>query len=134
MVGFNSGKYDVNMMKQYFVKEISYSKDGECNEDVCAAKKENNYMFLATSKFKFLDVINYIGLGLSYDASCKSMRCRLQKLIFQYEWFYGYGKLIHVGPVNYQDFYSSIKSTITSDEYEQFSKLFKGNDYTIMGD
>ena len=50
-------------MKKYFVKEISYNKDNKCNEDVFAAKKENNYMFLTTSKFKFLDVKNYIGPG-----------------------------------------------------------------------
>ena len=46
MIGFNSGKYDLNMVKEYFVKQISYNKDGECNEDVIAAKKENNSMFL----------------------------------------------------------------------------------------
>ena len=73
MIGFNSGKYDVNMVKQYFVKETSYNKEDECGEVVFAAKKENNYMFLSTSKFKFLHVKNYIGPGLSYDAWCKSM-------------------------------------------------------------
>ena len=38
MIGFNSEKYDLNMVKEYFVKQISYNKDGECNEDVFAAK------------------------------------------------------------------------------------------------
>ena len=56
VIGFDSGKYNLNMVKEYFVKEISYNKEGECNEDVFAAKKENDYMFLTTSKFKFLDV------------------------------------------------------------------------------
>ena len=88
--------------------------------------KENVYMFLTTSKFKFLDVKNYIGPGLSYDAWCKSMRCRLQKLMFPYEWLDGYEKLSHVGPVSYEHFYSSLKSTITKDECE--------NDWTAMGD
>ena len=55
MIRFNSGKYDLNMVKEYFVKEICCNKE---YEDVCAAKKENNYMFLTTSKFKFLDVKN----------------------------------------------------------------------------
>ena len=62
VIGFNSGKYDLNMMKEYFVKHISYNKDDEYNEVVFAANKEN-YMFLTTSKFKFLDVKNYIGPG-----------------------------------------------------------------------
>ena len=135
VIGFNSGKYDLNMEKEYFVKEISYNKDGKCNEDVFAAKKENDYMFLTTSKFKFLDVKNYIGRGISYDAWCKSMGCRLQTLMFPYEWLDSYEKLSHVGPVSYEDFYSSLKSSIiTRDEYNQFLKLFKENDCITMGD
>ena len=70
LISFNSGKYDLNMVKEYFVKEISYNKDDECNENVFAAKKENDYMFLTTSTIKFLDVKNYIGPDLSYDAWC----------------------------------------------------------------
>ena len=116
------------------MKEISYNKEDDCNKDVFAAKKENDYMFLATSKFKFLDVKNYIEPGLSYGAWCKSMGCRLQKLMFLYEWLDGYEKLSHVGPVSYVDFYSGLKSTITRDEYEQFLNLFKENDCTTMGD
>ena len=49
VIGFNSGKYDINMVKQYFVKNISYNKKNECNEEVFAAKKENDYMFLPLS-------------------------------------------------------------------------------------
>ena len=70
LISFNSGKYDLNMVKEYFVKEISYNKDDECNENVFAAKKENDYMFLTTSTIKFLDIKNYIGPGLSYDGWC----------------------------------------------------------------
>ena len=80
VIGFNSDQYDINMVIEYFVREISSNKDDECNEDVFTAKKENCYMFLTTSKFKFLDVKNYIEPGLSYDAWCKSMGGRLQKV------------------------------------------------------
>ena len=69
------------MVKKYFVKKCSCSKEDECNEDVFAAKKVNGYMFLTTSNFKSLDVKKYIGPGLSYDTWCKSMGCRLQKLM-----------------------------------------------------
>ena len=112
-IGFESGKYDRNMAKEYFVKQISYNKDDECNEDVFAAKKKNNFMFLTTSKFKFLDVKNYIEPGLSYNGWCKSMGRRLQKLMLPYEWLDSYKKLSHVGPVSYEEFYSSLKSIIT---------------------
>ena len=99
-----------------------------------AAKKENDYMFLTTSKFKISDVKNYIGPGLNYDAWCKSMGCGLQKRIFPYKWLDSYEKLSHVGPVSDEDFYSSLKLTITRDEYEQFLKFLKENDCTTMGD
>ena len=51
------------MVNEYFVKEISYNKEDECNEDVFAAKKKDDYMFLTFSKFKFSNVKNYIGTG-----------------------------------------------------------------------
>ena len=54
--------------------------------------------------------------------------------MFPYKWLDSYEKLSHVGPVSYEDFYSSIKSTITRDEYEQFFKLFNENDCTTIGD
>ena len=41
LIGFNSDKYDINMVKEYFVIEISYNADDECNEDVFAAKKDH---------------------------------------------------------------------------------------------
>ena len=40
VIGFNSGKYDLNMVREHFGKEISYIKDDNCNKDVFAAKKE----------------------------------------------------------------------------------------------
>ena len=72
------------MVKKYFVKEISFNNGHDCNEDVFAAK-ENNYMFLTSSKFQFLVVKNCIKPGISYDTWCKSTGCKLQKLMFSYE-------------------------------------------------
>ena len=55
--------------------------------------------------------------------------------MFPYEWLDSYKKLSHVGPVSYEDFYSSLKScNTTRDEYERFLKSFKKNDCTTMGD
>ena len=35
VIAFNSGKYDLNMVKEYFVKQISYNKDDDCNKGEC---------------------------------------------------------------------------------------------------
>ena len=85
VLGFNSGKYDINMIKEYFVKHLT-EQEGE----ISVAKKENSYMFLTTSKFKFLDVLSP---GLSFDGWCKANNCAVQKLVFPCEWLTSYEKL-----------------------------------------
>ena len=112
------------------MKEISFNKERDCNEDVFAMKKESDYMFLTTPKFKFLDVKNYIVSGLSYDAWCKLVGCKLQKLMFLYKWLDSYEKLSEVGPVGYEDFHSSLKTIIEKDEHKEFFKVSKVNDCT----
>ena len=84
--GFNSGRYDINMIKEYFVKNLAIISD------VDVAKKENSYMFLSTPNFKFLDIKNYLAPGLSYDAWCRAYGCELQKLAFPYEWLDSFNK------------------------------------------
>ena len=56
--GFNSGRYDINMIKEYFVKNLAGISD------VNVAKKGNSYMFLSTPRFKFLDIKSYLGAEL----------------------------------------------------------------------
>ena len=118
--GFNSGRYDINMIKEYFVKNLA----GISNVNV--AKKENSYMFLSLPQFKFLDIKSYLAPGLSYDAWCRAYGCELQKLAFPYEWFDSFEKLNHIGPVKYEEFYSSLKGgiTISKEEYQNFRDEF----------
>ena len=99
VIGFNKGKDDINMLREYFVRQISYNKEDECNVDMFSAKKQSDYMFQTTPKFKCLNVKNYMGPGLNYDASCKSIDCRLQKLMFACEWLDSYKKLSRLGPI-----------------------------------
>ena len=83
-------------------------------------KMDNTYVFLATPRFKFLDVRNYLAPGLSYSSWCKANRC-VMKTCVPYRWMNDNGKLTHVGPVMYKTFYSSFKggSTITHDKYNK---------------
>ena len=119
--GFNSGRYDINMIKEYFVKNLA------ALSDVNVAKKQNSYMFLSTPNFKFLDIKNYLAPGLSYDAWCRAYGCELQKLAFPYEWFDSFNKLNHKSHVKYEEFYSSLKGgiTISQEEYQNFCDEFR---------
>ena len=128
--GFNSGRYDINMIKEYFVGDLAIISD------VKVAKKENSYMFLSTPKFKFLDIKNYLAPGLSYDAWCRAYGCELQKLAFPYEWLDSFNKLNHKGPVKYEEFYSSLKGgiTISQEEYQNFCDEFRKRGCVTMKD
>ena len=128
--GFNSGRYDINMIKEYFVENLTSLSD------VNVAKKENSYMFLSTPNFKFLDIKNFLAPGLSYDAWCRAYGCELQKLSFPYEWFDSFEKLNHIGPVKYEEFYSSLKGgiTISQEEYQNFCDEFHKRGCETMKD
>ena len=45
VIAFNSGKYDLNIVRECFEKKNIYNIEHECNENVFAAKKENIYIF-----------------------------------------------------------------------------------------
>ena len=93
-------------------------------------------MFLSTPNFKFLDIKNFLAPGLSYDAWCRAYRCELQKLAFPYEWFDSFEKLNHIGPVKYEEFYSSLKGgiTISQEEYQNFCDEFHKRGCVTMKD
>ena len=118
--GFNSGKYDLNLVKEHFVKTLSNMNN------VTVTKKDNSYMFLMTPSIQFLDLKNYPVPGLSYHSWCKVNGCKEQTLIFPYEWLEDYDKVRHVGLVEYESFYSKLKGgfTITLEEYKDFVREF----------
>ena len=56
VIGFNSEKYDLNMIKQYFLERIAENVNGK----IKVAKKDSIYMFLTMPRFKFLDIKNFL--------------------------------------------------------------------------
>ena len=58
VVGFNSGRYDLNLIKAHFAGAVA-----EEAKKVRVAKKGNKTMFLLTSGVRFLDIMNYLGPG-----------------------------------------------------------------------
>ena len=130
MLGFNSGKYNINMIKEFFVKTISDLGD------ITVVKKDNSYMFLTTPKLKFLDVCNYLAPGLDYDGWCKANECSLEKLKFPYEWLDSYEKLSYVGPAPHEVFYSHLKgkNLLSLQDYEEFVKKFHARGCVTMMD
>ena len=62
VIGFNSGKYDLNLIKQYFFEKLADT----CTK-VKVATQGSKTTFIITPEFKFLDVMNYLAPGTTYD-------------------------------------------------------------------
>ena len=66
VVGFNSGHYDLKLINKHFVTQLAQEPG------VFAAKKNGRVMFINTPKFKFLDIMNFLAPGISYDKWVKT--------------------------------------------------------------
>ena len=82
VVGFNSGCYDLNRIKNYFAEHLA-----ETANKVRVAKNGNRTIVYLTWGFRLLDIINYLGPGTSYEKWVKAYECKTEKSWFPYEWF-----------------------------------------------
>ena len=64
---FNSGRYDLNLIREHFAERLS-----DTTGKVRVVKNRNKIMFLLTQEFHFLDIINYLGPGTSYEKWTKA--------------------------------------------------------------
>ena len=90
VIGFNSGKYDLNAIKQFLIpyflsttsttdeqdeqeeEEKEQDDKEEENEGIGSffvIKRNNTFMCLSTDQLKFVDMTNYIAPGFSYCIS-----------------------------------------------------------------
>ena len=115
VLGFNFGRYDLNLIREHFVKRLS-----DINGKVKVAKNGNKIMFISSENFLFLDIINYLGPGTSYEKWVKAYECETVKSWFPYEWFDTPEKLDFRGLPKYEDWYSKLKGgyLLTRDEWE----------------
>jgi len=121
VVGFNSGRYDLNLIKTHFVGRLAQ------DTNIKVAKKANTTMFLITDKFRFLDIINYLGPGTSYASWIKAYGCVEQKSWFPYEWFDHIEKLNYPGLPDYEHWFSKLKNEylLTPEELKYCKNIFQ---------
>ena len=128
VIGFNSGKYDLNMIKRSFVPLL-------ISNNAAVIKRQNTYMYLYTDKLKFVDICNYLAPGYSYDKYLKAYGCELQKGHFPYEYMDGIGKLEDRALPPQAAFYSQLKSEEISDaDYARCPAVWHDNQMTTMRD
>ena len=122
VLGFNSGRYDLNLIREHFAERLS-----DTTGKVRVAKNGNKIMFILTKNFRFLDIMNYLGPGTSYEKWVKAYECETVKSWFPYDWFDTPEKLDFRGLPKYEDWYSKLKGdyVLTRVEWEGCQRLFK---------
>ena len=61
VLGFNSGRYDLNAIKKFFVPLLIHNNTAE-RASCFVIKRQNNFMCLSTDKLKFLDMVNFLAM------------------------------------------------------------------------
>ena len=87
VIGFNSGRYDLNVVKKFFIpyllkpsKQDDNDADDEAADEIrFVIKRQNTFMCFATKKLKFLDICNYLAPGFSYAKYLTAYGCAQQR-------------------------------------------------------
>ena len=130
VIGFNSAKYDINIIKTHLVKALRRMDPIEF-----VVKKSNAFMCLQTERLKFLDIRNYLAPGFDYATYLKAYQCAAMKGYFPYEWMDDLEKLNWTSLPSHQDFFSTLKNTnISNEEYTYCQQIWKDEEMTTMKD
>ena len=93
-------------------------------------------MFISTPTFKFLDVLNYLAPGITYDKWVKTYGATLTKSWLPYEWFDSPDKLAFPGLPPYMAWYSKLKNAyvLSLKEYDDCHRIFRERGMQTFGD
>ena len=151
VIGFNSGKYDLNVIKQFLIpyflstttsktgeqeqEQDDKEEENEGNGSFFVIKRNNTFMCLSTDQLKFLDMINYIAPGFSYDKYLKAYGCEVTKGHFPYEYMDRLERLDDTALPSKQAFFSRLKNEGISDEdYASCQEAWRDNSMTTFRD
>ncbi|KAG2776830.1 hypothetical protein Pcac1_g12658 [Phytophthora cactorum] len=125
VLGFNSGRYDINLIKNDLFAVIG-------TDNIKSVIKNPSYMCIATSDMKMLDISNYVPAGTSYakylstylgDCKCDNRIrcvCGLGKGIFPYKYIKSFDVLNETEIPVKSAFDSKLRGTsISDDEYKR---------------
>ena len=95
VVGFNWGKYDVNVLKDILNLHLVHRSG-----IALTIKRHHTYLARRTSVLKFVDISNFVAAGTSYGAFLKAYQCQGEKGFFPHEHVRSLSQLeeLRIGP------------------------------------
>ena len=118
--GFNSGRYDINVIKSYLIPYLIKEKEIEPS----VIKKANDFVSFKFGDVQLLDIMKFLGGATTIDSFLKAYKASELKGYFPYEWFDTPNKLDEQQLPSYDDFYSKLKNSNPLDkEFDDYQKL-----------
>ena len=120
--GFNSAKYDLNLIKSYLLPILV----NERNIEPADIKKANQFISFKFGDVQLLDIMNFIGGATSLDSFLKAYKTSETKRFSSYEWFDHPTKMQNPELPPYDAFYSKLRSCNPLEtEYTHYVNLLK---------
>ena len=120
--GFNSAKYDINLIKSYLLPILINERDLEPT----VIKKANQFISFKFGDIQLLYIMNFPGGATNLDSFLKAYKTSETKRFFPYEWFDHPDKMQNTELPIYDSFYSILRSCNPLDaEYTDYVNLLK---------
>ena len=104
--GFNSAKYDLNIVKSLLLPFLV----NERNIEPSVIKKANQFISFKFSDIQLLDVLNFLGGVTSLDSFLEAYKTSETKGFFPYDWFDHPDKMQNPDFPPYDAFHSKLRS------------------------
>ena len=128
--GFNSARYDLNLMKKHILKELNL--DGA---KAFVIKRNNSYVTICTDRLQFLDICQFLVPGVSYAQFLAAYKVPMKKGVFCYDYLDSEEKLKDTSLPAYEAFFSSVKNrNISREEYEEAQNVWKEQNMETLAD
>ena len=118
--GFNSGRYDINLIKSYLIPYLINEKEIEPS----IIKKANDLVSLNFGDVQLLDIMIFLGGATTIGTFLKAYNASEMKGYFPYEWFDTPNKLDEQQLPSHDDFYSKLKNSNLLDKELMIIKNF----------
>ena len=118
--GFNSGKYDINLIKSYLITSLVNERDIEPT----VLKKASQFVSFKFGDIQLFDIMNFLGGANSLDTFLKAYKAKETKGFFPYEWFDCPEKTNNKELPPYDSFFSILRNSNPFEkDYNDFQNL-----------
>ena len=138
VLGYNSAKYDINLLKEYLISQFLRDYADNKDESIQVIKQQAAYSSLELGNYlKFLDVYKYQSPNTSLDSFMKAEGVMMggndsegndgsAKFYFPYEWFDSYDKLDYPGLPPPEEWFSKLKGcNVLGNSEEEINNNYK---------